>query len=103
MEFPYPISEELLRVLMIGAVGMDYQGANNGPPPFSAEHPPPMGYPLTKMILRPPSSFCGGVGVDGHAFDKDMDAPTLGFSPPPAVAPTSVAHAVVVGGGSRRR
>ena len=33
MELPYPISEELLWVLMIEAVGMNYLGAGIGPPP----------------------------------------------------------------------
>jgi hypothetical protein len=90
-------------VLMIGDVGMDYPGADIGPPPFSAEHPPLVGYSLTKMISKPPSSFCGGVGVDGHASSKDVDAPTLGFGPPPVVAPTLVARVVAVDGGSWRR
>jgi hypothetical protein len=38
MEFPYPISEELFRVLMIGAVGVEYPRKGVGPPLFDAEH-----------------------------------------------------------------
>jgi hypothetical protein len=46
MEFPYPISAELLRVLMIGAVDVEYPGEGVEPPPFDAENPPPMGHPF---------------------------------------------------------
>jgi hypothetical protein len=41
MEFPYPISEELFRVLMIGAVGVEYLREGIRPPSFDAEHPLP--------------------------------------------------------------
>ena len=40
MKFSYPILEELLRVLMIGVIGMDYPGPGVRPIPFSTEHPP---------------------------------------------------------------
>jgi hypothetical protein len=33
MEFPYPISSELLRVLMIRAIGVEYPGEGIGPSP----------------------------------------------------------------------
>jgi hypothetical protein len=54
MEFPYPISEEILSVLMISAVGVDYPGEGIGPTPFSTDHPPPVGHPLTRMVSEPP-------------------------------------------------
>ena len=50
MEFSYPILGELLWVLMIRAVGVNYPGEGVGPTPFSAEHPPPVGHPLIRMI-----------------------------------------------------
>jgi hypothetical protein len=54
IEFPYPILEELFRVLMIGAIGVEYPGKGVGPPPFDAEHPSPMGHPLTGMVSESP-------------------------------------------------
>jgi hypothetical protein len=54
MEFPYPISEEILSVLMISAVGVDYPGEGIGPTPFSTDHPPPVGQLLTRMVSEPP-------------------------------------------------
>jgi hypothetical protein len=39
MEFPYPISKELFRVLMIGAIGVEYPGEGIGSPSFIVEHP----------------------------------------------------------------
>jgi hypothetical protein len=50
----YPISAELLRVLMIGAVGVKYPGEGVGPPPFDVEQPPPIGHPFTGMLSEPP-------------------------------------------------
>lgn len=41
MEFPYPILEELFKVLMIRAIGVEYPGKGIEPPPFDTEHPLP--------------------------------------------------------------
>jgi hypothetical protein len=41
MEFPYPISEELFRVLMIRAISVEHTGEGVGPPPFDTKHPLP--------------------------------------------------------------
>jgi hypothetical protein len=38
MELPYPISEGLLRVLMIRAVGVEYLGEGIESPLFDAKH-----------------------------------------------------------------
>jgi hypothetical protein len=46
MEFLYLILAELLRVLIIGAIDVEYPGEGVGPPPFDAENPPPMGHPF---------------------------------------------------------
>jgi hypothetical protein len=57
MEFPHPILEELLRVLMIGAIDVGYLGAGVGPVHFSIEHSPLAGHPFTETMLEPLSTF----------------------------------------------
>ena len=104
MEFLYPISKELLRVLLIRAIGADYLGAGSSPAPFSAEHPPPAAHPFTGMISVPPSPpfevewVCMAMPPTGI-----VDALALAFGPPSAVATALATHEVVVGGGSWRR
>jgi hypothetical protein len=54
MEFPYPISEELFRVLMIRAITVEYPGEGVGPSPSDAKYPPLAGLPFTRMVSEPP-------------------------------------------------
>ena len=54
MEFPYPISEGLFRVLRIRAIDVEYPGEGAGPPSFNTEHPPPTGHRFTGMVSEPP-------------------------------------------------
>jgi len=49
MEFPYAISETLLWVLMLEAVGMDYSAL----PPFNADHPSSASQPFVGMMSEP--------------------------------------------------
>ena len=104
MEFPYPILEELFRVLMIRAIGVNYPREGIDPTPFSAEHPSPTGHLLTGMISKPhvPPSVVEWVWMTMPPMGT-LDAPALVFSPPLAVAPASIAHALVVDRGSQRR
>ena len=55
MEFPYPISDMLLQVLMLEEVGANYLGVGVGPPPFSADHPLLASHPFTEMMSEPPA------------------------------------------------
>lgn len=83
MEFPYSISEELLRVLMLGAIRVNYQGEGISPTHFDAEHPPPMGHQLTGMILEPPL-HPSVVEWEWMVMPptRTSNVPTLVFSPP---------------------
>lgn len=40
---------------MIGVVGANYLGKGASPVPFSALSPPPMGHPLSRMMLVAPT------------------------------------------------
>lgn len=103
MEFPYPISEELLRVLKIRVVDVDYLGVGVSLVPFSTEHPPPMGHLFTRMISEPPSppSSVEWVWIAAPLIGT-VDALVLAFGAPLAVALAlaPAVHTVVVGGGS---
>jgi hypothetical protein len=96
MDFPYPISKGLLRVLMIGAVGANYLGADaSGLSPFSTEHPPPAGHPFAEMMSEPPIPPSEVVWMATPPTGTP-DTAVLAFGPPPVVvlAPT-VALALV--------
>ena len=53
MEFPYPISEILLWLMMLEAISVNYLGEGIGPPPFSADHAPLAVHPFTGMMSEP--------------------------------------------------
>jgi len=90
MEFPYPISEELLRVLMIRAA--------IGPIPFSIEHPPSYKPSIHHGDLRAPHSpsmvewVWMAIPPTGTS-----DVPALAFGLPLVVAPALVAQAAEAG------
>jgi hypothetical protein len=113
VESPYPIAEELLRVLMLEAIGVNYPGVGIGPPHFSADHPPPAGHPFTGMVSEPstpPSEvewmwmavpLTGMLEVLALVFGPlPVAAPTPATVLAPVVIATLVAHAVEVSGGS---
>jgi hypothetical protein len=113
IEFPYPILEELFRVLMIGAIGVEYPGKGVGPPPFDAEHPSPVGHPLAGMVSESPIPlFWGGVDVDDDAPNGNAGSTCAGVwssfgggsgsggAPALVVVLPPVVHTVEVGGGS---
>jgi hypothetical protein len=109
MEFPYPISEMLLWVLMLDAVGVIYLGAGVSLSPFSADHPPLVGHPFTEMVLEPldPPSMVEWSWIVAPP-SRTLELPALAIGPPlvaalaPLVIPAPVVHALEIGGGSRR-
>ena len=95
MKFPYPISKELFRVLMIRAVYVEYLGESVGPPL--------VGHQLTGMLSESPVP---PFEVEWTWMMKPLmgtlGAPVLAFGPPLAVAsapvaiPARVVHTVEV-------
>ena len=88
MEFPYPISETLHRVLMLEAIDIDYLRAGVGPPPFNTDHPPPANHPFTRMMSEPLAP----------PFEVEwswMVAPPSGTLAPPALATNSAPAAAL--------
>jgi hypothetical protein len=91
-------SEELLRVLMIRAVSVDYLGAGVSPIPFYVEHRS-CRPSIHQMILEPlsPPSVMEWVWMATPSTGM-VDVPVLAFSAPLALT----VHAVVASRGSLR-
>jgi hypothetical protein len=103
MEFPYPISREVHTQLMVVAIDVAFPREDIGPAPFSTMRPPPMGHPFTEVVSGPPVPL---LAVEWEwmaaASTRTPNAPTLVFSPPPAVASTPVPPTGAASGGSWR-
>jgi hypothetical protein len=67
MELPYPISVELLRVLMIGAISVEYSGKGVWPPPLMSNIRLSWVTHSLVWCRSPCSPFWGGVDVDDDA------------------------------------
>jgi hypothetical protein len=97
MEFPYPILEDLRRVLMIGGVGVEYPGEGVGPPPLMPNILLPW-VTRSGMVLEPPvpPSRVEWMWMTPPPTGK-LEVPALVFGPPLVVALASaVALALVV-------